>query len=261
MVTAPEGAPQEQSAQPELTDRQMLNWLVNEMYEMRHGQQQPVATQQAPETVENVGVNDIYNETFNAPTEQPAQPQDNAQVQALQAEIQSLKTQLQTVEQSQDTIQQTFQQQSQQSEREAKVVDLQKEHKLSPEDAEYTMRFFEAGEYGKGLKFAAGRSQVQQATETQLEQRATDREMAGRPVVPGGVQTAPAANEGILQAKIKEYQEAQGTDRDELAMWLLGNGGAEVVRKEALSVARNPVVPEVNLNDLRSEFANTDGIV
>ena len=265
-ISAP-GASGEEEEAPALTDSQKLDWVVNQIYNMQQQNAQQGNQQQQPAEQEstNPGMQDLYNGAF----ETPEQQQQNSQLptleqfHALEQTVTNLQNTLNSVNENQASLQQSVEQRSQADERSAKVAEIQKDYKLTPEDAEFTMRFMESGDYAKGLKFARGRSQFDGANTDAMQQRAEDRDLSGRPSVPGGTQQQPASNQNLLESKMAEYrEETDVAKRDELGMWLLENGGAELLRQDAMQVVRNIPQPNDNLNnELRSEFANTDGIV
>ena len=241
--------PAEQQQQQAPSMEETVTWLANTIYDWKQNgfpSQQQSEQQQQSESAEP-GASDIYNSAFESPEEQSQTSNPTLQeFNALQQEVQQLRGVVEGVHAKTESFEKSSEELKKQKEEDREISDLQIEHKLSPEDARRTYIFMKNGEYTKGMRFARGRSQIEAATDQMVEQRANDRDMAGRPSLPGGTVPAPVASGGLLKTKLAEYRELpDGPAKDEAAQWLIGNGGVEELRKEVDSFHRNPPPPRI----------------
>ena len=233
----------------EWTDTQKLNYLVNTMHDL----EQRVRVQEQggaqPQTSENAGANagaaDIYNGAFED-TQESAQPNPNdpneQRFQRLETRLEELVTVSKGLHTAHNNLQATLSQQAAQQEEQTEIQAIQVEHKLSDEDAQRVYLFMKDGQFSKAMRFARGRSQVENATAEMLQQRHDDRELSGRPAVPGGTSAAPTPTNANLKAKFDEYSAMpDGTQKDALAEWLVQNGGMEYIAQEATSLAQQGI--------------------
>ena len=269
-VTPPEednqGQQQGQQGQrtwEQLSTDEKLDTVVTTLYDLQQkvnngqgGQEQGNPQQPAQQGQQDQsGAADIYGDSFGAPNqiEQQQQPPQSdpavlAQLERLEQQLSNMTGVVNGLHQQQTTFQQNIEQQTAAQQRQAKIESFQTKYNLDSADAERTLKLFEAGRYEDGMAFAAGRSKVQGATNAQREQRFEDRSIAGRPSIPGGTAPAPEASQALLESKAKEYYGMpDGPDKDDLGMWLIENGGMDIVRKHANELIKagtsQPVTP------------------
>ena len=242
-ITPPAEEPKE-GAESEITLDQKVDWLVNTVFAMTQNGATPTPSQPDPQPAEDPnagGIADIYNGAF---TNQPAETEQTEamkQFHALSAELQQVRGAL-TNNTGKLAEMEQAQAATAQAEREsAELSEIQNEYNLSAEDAKRTLYFFQNGQIGNGLKYARGKSGIEQATDQMRVDRAEDRDLAGRPSVSG----SPAPQPGSTNVKVDEVYEQykNATDqntKDQLAMWLVANGGMEKIQADVQELVNNP---------------------
>lgn len=236
-----EQAQEEQSQQPQYTNEQLLTYLVNTVHEIKD---QMGNQQQPPQEQQESSVADIYNGAF---TETPAADPNNPvaqQISTVQQQLDQLTGIVNGLHAAQTSIQSSLNAQAEANAETEEIRSIQSEYDISDQDAKRVLLFMKQGQYAKGIKYAQGMSRVESASNSMREQRAADRELAGRPVVPGGTMNPPSASDELMDAKIKEYSELSDDSpmKDELSMWIIENGGMDKLRAQATELIRSGMI-------------------
>lgn len=240
--TPNDDAPQQQYS---LEDK--VNWLVDVVYNRLVDPQQdgapttPAAPPANPNGAPTENIADIYNGAFNEngddPQQQGVPPNILNEFNELRQELQRTQGAMQNMHNTQVELQKARAAEEQARKDAAEIEKIQKSYNLSGEDASRVYTLMQNDQYGDALIYAKGRSQVDAAANGAREQRAIDREQAGQPSIPGNSMSEPAANQELLEQKLKELNElphdAPQADRDALSLWLIENGGMELLKAQA----------------------------